>query len=701
MAEGCDKLNELLKHGILADANHDFKEKGFGLSKEGVVETILKGTDESICSDIPERSSNGEVTYYDEDNLLYKLLDEKNNFDDRRNFNEQLIEKLVKSEDYKIELTGVGYEDNTYNVSLLHYYEEIDLKSLIKDPHITESDIRDFFDDRDYRDQNILIDTGTIDFLNFFHVKNYNINFIINREKINDPARSSKILGKIKGITYLLDIDKSGEDGDICYHYNEQELNRDKFFSRYYFYLGPPTKIEPQKSNSKLKTRFLIMPDDGEEFEDYETINSDDNNIENCVTALKTRPEEDWPMIYQRKRAGDWLMVLSCFDTRREYLNEETEDKFNLKKTVIKTIDRILLWYALLLGADVLYEARGSLIFFRNANRKEKAMAQAPHSVSVPAPVPRVIPCAEREPATVYNGKWNVCANIFFNDLPKSKQKILRDAGLFKWYQQRGHRSNILPEDDIDNVELTINNGKKFSLGELSKLEKHGFISKSTYDKIISQVGGSANPSKKLCNDYLTELSSDIECFDSEENPDYNYYEKTAFIVLSCLNEYRTSANFYEQIQAILFDILPSIEGYIKCKEPEIQQFFGGDDYTADCTAYAARNIALHSLGLRTGKIESLGNREKHSVKIPPSAVEFYKKTDKHLEQSTFEERKEWIIDQLQAYHRFMHPSAKRASATRKAKASASRKSRASASRKLSAKAISVGGSKTRRKSRK
>lgn len=224
-------------------------------------------------------------------------------------------------------------------------------------------------------------------------------------------------------------------------------------------------------------------------------------------------------------------------------------------------------------------------------------------------------------------------------------------------------------------------------------------MEEDTYElikKALAMEGGSVK-SIKLCKDYITELRLSLECFDSEENPDYTYYENTAFIVLSCLNEYRTSANVYEQMQAILFDILPSIEGYIKCKEPEIQQFFGKDDYTADCTSYAARNIALHSLGLRTGKLESLGNRAKHSVKIPPSAVDFYKKIEKHLEKSTFEERKEWILQQLQAYHGFLHSSKPKKSSTRKL--SASRKK--SSTRKVSAKrALSARGG-TRRKSHK
>jgi hypothetical protein len=159
------------------------------------------------------------------------------------------------------------------------------------------------------------------------------------------------------------------------------------------------------------------------------------------------------------------------------------------------------------------------------------------------------------------------------------------------------------------------------------------------------------------------------------------------------LNEYKGSANVYEQLQAIAFDILPSIEDYVKCEEPDIIQFFSDDQYTADCTSYAARNIALHTLELRTGSIEKLGNREKYSVKIPSSAVDFYKKIEKHLEKSTFEERRNWLIEQLNAYHSKLKLNSSKKAYTRKT----------SSGIKMSKQTlITAGGSrKTRRKSRK
>jgi hypothetical protein len=215
------------------------------------------------------------------------------------------------------------------------------------------------------------------------------------------------------------------------------------------------------------------MPNDTAD--DFETELHDskdwrENSISACISEMRRKPKKMWPVIYQRKRAGDWLMVLSCFDTSRRYINDDTGKHFNLQKTVIKTIDRILLWYALLLGADVLYEAEGSLLFFRNKDRKRLTSSR---------------PVIPRRPL------------------------------------------NSLSDNESDN-------------------EYSG--------------GGSMKTSKKLCEEYLTELTKDLECFDSEGNSDYDYYEKVAFIILACLNEYKGSANVYEQLQAIAFDILPSIE---------------------------------------------------------------------------------------------------------------------------------------------
>jgi hypothetical protein len=706
MAEDCDKLNELLKHGIIADADHDF-----GL-KPGDIETILKGTDESICPGIPERGSGGGFQTYDEDNLLFELLNKENEygFDGEKGFNTNLL-KTLQENSYRIFLGDVGYESNTYAVSLLHDKGEINIKTLTEESKIKEADIHSFFNDMAFTDQNILIDSGSIEFLNFFEKKGYHVSRVINREKINDPCPSSKTLGELEGVTDILDIDVKGNDpdnkidGDILYSDSFKIFNYDKFFSKYDFYLSPLKRKIPGNPNSQLYTRLRATI---EWNKNYESNDSRDNSIKKCKEELSQSPEQYWPFIYQRKRAGDWLMVLSTFDTKRVYVKNNTDEKkmkkVTMNKVVIKTVDRILLWYALLLGADVLYEAQGSLIFFRNTSRKgkkqSKVVAKEQEPIAEPVAEPVAAPVTEVE---MYNGKWNVYAMMFYNDLTENKQNILKRAELFKWYNQKGHRKNVLHEDDIDAVELSIEKGKKFTASELLKLYNHGFINLDTYNKIISksggsiisQSGGSMKSAKKHCEDYITELINDLECFESEENSDYNYYEKTAFIVLACLNEYRDSANVYEQMQAILFDILPSIEGYIKCKQPDILQFFKEDKYTADCTAYAARNIALHSLGLRTGSIENMGYRDKYSVQIPPSAVDYYKKVEKHLEKSNFEERKIWLIEQLQAYHKLMHSSTHRVSAS---------KNRAYASRRRMTKHkyVSVGGYRsTRRKSRK
>jgi hypothetical protein len=191
-----------------------------------------------------------------------------------------------------------------------------------------------------------------------------------------------------------------------------------------------------------------------------------------------------------------------------------------------------------------------------------------------------------------------------------------------------------------------------------------GFIDKITYDlaiktkytaenirdfkRTIKMRGG--NRSKSLCENYIIELKDTIEAFDSGENPDYEYYENVSLIVLACLYEYKDSKDVYEIIQSITFDILPSIEKKIETNEPDVIQFFGEDKYVADCTSFAARNVALHSLGLRTGSIETLGNREKYAIKIPTRAIEIFNKMKITLP-SVFEERQNTIMKALDEFH--------------------------------------------------
>ena len=721
MAEGCDEFLNLLS---ICDAIHDFKTDYPKVKTS--IDIILNGLKCRSVGEIDEK-----YIKYTENSLIQEYIGYNN------------INYLIGDLESNRYTRDIEIFNKAYNVKLLHIRRGGIIKYLDRMSNIHEEELIDFFGSETV---NILYDAG-INALKVFSTVNkqrLRINQVINREFMNDSA-TGKSTSELETVGQLIDT----EEETIVY-------NKTSMFNTKYILTLDKLKTDRLK---QMEIDFTIK--DKERLL-YESHHSSWNSRPMCVEYLeKSQYKND--VIYQIKRSGDWLQALSCLDTVREY-NKKKEDldiiilmtfdrvlliyalflgldvlfttkdqeviyfksqvasaaalQLKLEKERSDYLDKAsekvvnLLFEIGIINKRLKFiEAKeltaeqkkivgvkdyikllklGIIIQTEDAFSRNKDNAQA--AAQPQAAPPQVEPLAQAVPLAQESSKF-------------AAENISEVVKIMNEYTRRENRgiSNIIAEKQfyIRFIDLLKSKPKL-------REQLHNYISKGkpqameedTYELIkraLAMEGGSIK-SIKLCKDYLTEIKLSLESFDSEENPDYTYYENTTFIVLACLNEYRKSVNIYEQMQAILFDILPSIEGYIKCKQPEIQQFFGKDEYTADCTSYAARNIALHSLGLRTGKIESLGNRAKHSVKIPPSAVDFYKRAEKHLEKSTFEERKTWLIEQLQAYQSFMHPSPKRASATRKASAKAS--ARASR-RKASGKAIRVGGSITRRKSRK
>ena len=66
------------------------------------------------------------------------------------------------------------------------------------------------------------------------------------------------------------------------------------------------------------------------------------------ATTQRSTAEEEYHMLLQSKRAGDWLQVLACLDPTRFGLPQTTRIR-------IATVDRICLLYALMMGVDVIY----------------------------------------------------------------------------------------------------------------------------------------------------------------------------------------------------------------------------------------------------------------------------------------------------------------------------------------------------------
>lgn len=155
---------------------------------------------------------------------------------------------------------------------------------------------------------------------------------------------------------------------------------------------------------------------------------------------------------------------------------------------------------------------------------------------------------------------------------------------------------------------------------------------------------------KERCINYLKELSKILEKFDSDEDQDYEYYEIVGCLALACIEYFRTD---YNKIDSVLFDRFPSVEGYIRTDDENIIQFFKDDKTKADCVSFAARQVALASMNLRTGTIQSINNDK---VKVPFAMVKLYTDIYSSLP-SIFLERHTYLIDTIQKHlHVFLDP---------------------------------------------
>jgi len=241
-----------------------------------------------------------------------------------------------------------------------------------KESKITVGDLYKLFGSTDV---NLVFDACSMNITSLFknaqpdpQVGEFHVNWLINREFLNDPATKpmiddKKIIIKAPGqmfFNFMVESDpnpityiryETGSTSDI--------LQRNKFFSNLDLKLGPvmykdnksnpTTVLELYQNNNE---RLYIIPEP-----------SLQNQIGQCCQLI-------WEAIFgknhivtsshfQRKRSGDWLQALSCLDVGRLYFNRNDEtrkaESLKNKNIVLVTHDRILLWYALMLGLDVLF----------------------------------------------------------------------------------------------------------------------------------------------------------------------------------------------------------------------------------------------------------------------------------------------------------------------------------------------------------
>ena len=205
---------------------------------------------------------------------------------------------------------------------------------------------------------------------------------IHNREVINDPA--PKTFEDPSGrwnsnMTHSVEFD--ADPTFINYqHYEPKDggdpLDRDKFYSALDFKLSPlynaPFSMKsgnkPAASIEVLQNGSLILHSDNDPHIS--------NRISQCWLRIKNAFDKgagkkknhiEVAAHYQCKRSGDWLQALSCLDLGRKYKSytdgvptAAAAAALTKKNIILVTHDRVLLWYCIMVGIDVLFTYRSN-----------------------------------------------------------------------------------------------------------------------------------------------------------------------------------------------------------------------------------------------------------------------------------------------------------------------------------------------------
>lgn len=283
------------------------------------------------------------------------------------------VRGLESSKMYNVKLLrkNLGFDSPEYG------YAVTNVNALVGENRLTTDDLYTFFGTDSI---NLLFDAAFINLSAF--IRNCNkgerdiaMHSIINREVINDPAWKSYEFTKAvrPGAADNIDVNTVFDNVPENIMYTEwdsgtaNELYRNMFYSKYIFSLGKLMYNDKSKSLPRIKLKVLNKS--GEELRvDDDPHNN--NSIRNClermsVIAQKSASKHDDASVeFQCKRSGDWLQALSCLDVQRNFVTyadnnshvrgNPTAFKIHDGKIILVTHDRVLLYYALLLGIDVI-----------------------------------------------------------------------------------------------------------------------------------------------------------------------------------------------------------------------------------------------------------------------------------------------------------------------------------------------------------
>jgi hypothetical protein len=448
---------------------------------------------------------------------------------------------------------------------------------------------------------------------------------VINRERINDSA--SPPTNSLVYIKNIFDVSRASIEYKPLTEFN----------SIYKVFVGP---LEPQDAieTGCLGVRFRIKNDD--------KILCDSDGSFNftrayCVEKItNTRNPHIKSAYYQAKRAGDWLQALSCLNKdNRDYRVEGERESIKIKKMKLLLSDRILLAYCLLIGADALFLTKTNAILYFEAKPTIKVAAKRGRNNNQ-APEPASKKSKEDEIAKILEKlddlrKEYITSRIkYMNTVNNENTKIALEKWGFIYKKILDYISDNASTDEVGDEVIDIIDKQVDKI-----VEDH-------VDKKVENVknppfrffGGEPKTTEPRITNYFKELTERIEGFDSDENHDYEFYEKVACIALACKTQFNN-----EELESIFFETLPSIEGYITTENENFVKFFEGDNYMADCVSFAARQVALGSIGLRTGSLKSLSDIK---VDIFPNAVDAYKTIYSALPPD-FNERQSYILKQI------------------------------------------------------
>lgn len=404
-------IERALKHGACTDSWHDFHESGsynetdkptkdsFGLYDTKV--GIPGGADAPFPKSLKLETDPNSL--HDENEIMQELFSGLKiglaDYDITKEahpkfFMDTLVRKLAENleghpdaMDPTFISSSIDGGDNEYEIKLLHkkipegrntisepIFAVTSIPAMVAGDRLNTREIITFFGSNNI---NLLFDASVVDVLGI--IRNCNkgpdnekvvVNRLVNREIINDPAPKTYEFKKTKrpgaeGNNVEANILFDDEKEPISYSPYEgspRELYRNKFYSKFNFNLS---RLFIQKTKLPL-IKLDITSEDGK-VNYFDDDPHESNNIAYCWKRISQlfekspTPHIDAAVNFQCKRSGDWLQALSCFDTGRKYVNF-TDGKKRLvpvpyklegDKIILVTHDRVLLYYAILMGLDV------------------------------------------------------------------------------------------------------------------------------------------------------------------------------------------------------------------------------------------------------------------------------------------------------------------------------------------------------------